>query len=256
MNLKFFLYISLVIFSFTSSLSAQEKPNTAPSKKKEQPKKKLSRAQFRKDSIAIMKPRLIRPQLRLDNKISFYRGDSYNIDGIDAGIILKEKIRFTLGFYRLNDELSGYSKTESGTYFDRRLRLHYGSMNIEFVYHNSRFFTLGIPFEFCFGQNTLRYKTSPADDRSYTRSGFVSMIDLGASGTFKPIRWVGVRFTGGYRRTIINQVPGSRFDGPFISFGIAVNVREVSKDVRMFLLKKKYKRLGDPLGTAVDLITD
>ncbi len=255
MTLKFFFYIALAMACVTS-LSAQEKPATAKPKKQEQPRKKYSRAQFRKDSIAIMKPRLFRPQLRIDNKISFYRGDSYNIDGIDAGIMLKEKIRFTLGYYRLNDELSGYSKTESGTYFDRKLKLQYGSMNIEFICLNSRFFTLGIPFEFCFGKNTLNFKTSPTDEQRYTRSGFVSLIDLGASGTFKPIRWVGVRLTGGYRRTIINHVPGSRFDGPFISFGVAVNLREVSKDVRMFLLKKKYRRLGDPLETAVDLITD
>lgn len=203
-----------------------------------------------------MKPWIVRPQLRLDNKISFYRGDSYNIDGIDAGVILKEKIRLTLGYYRLNDQLSGYSKTESGTYFDRRLTLEYGSVNVEFVYHNSRFFTLGIPLEFCFGRNILRYRTSPTDPRLLSNRGFVSLIDFGASGTFKPIRWVGVRLTGGYRRTIINHVPGSRFDGPFISFGIAVNLREVSRDVRMLMLKKKYKRLGDPLETAVDLITD
>lgn len=248
-------YITFTLACLTS-LSAQEKPGTASHKKQQLPKKKYSKAQFRKDSVAIMKPRLLRPQLRIDNKISFYRGDSYNIDGIDAGVIVKEKIRFTLGYYRLNDELSGYSKTESGTYFDRRLKLHYGSMNVEFVYHNSRFFTLGIPFEFCFGKNTLNFRTAPNDAQTYTKSGFVSLIDLGASVTFKPIRWVGVRFTGGYRRTIINQVPGSRFDGPFISFGVAVNLREVNKDVRMFILKRKYRRLGDPLETAVDLITD
>ncbi len=253
--MKFFLYITFAIVCL-NPLSAQERAAAPKQGKKEQPKKKYSKAQFRKDSVAIMKPKLLRPQLRLDNKISYYRGDSYNIDGIDAGVMIKEKIRFTLGYYRLNDELSGYSKTESGTYFDRRLKLQYGSMNIEFVYHNSRFFTLGIPFEFCFGKNTLHYKISPADEQKYTRSGFVSLIDLGASGTFKPIRWVGVRLTAGYRQTIINQVPGSRFDGPFISFGVAVNLREVSKDVRMFMLKKKYRRLGDPLETAVDLITD
>lgn len=253
--MKFFIYILFLIFCVTS-VSAQKTSNTAKPKTRVQPKKKLTRAQFRKDSMAIMKPMLFRPQIRLDNKICFYKGDSYNIDGIDAGVILKERVRFTLGYYRLNDELSGYSKTENGTYFDRNLKLHYGSINIEFVYLNSRFFTLGIPFEFCFGKNTLNFKTSPTDQVSYTKSGFVSLIDLGASGTFKPIRWVGVRLTGGYRHTIINSVPGSRFDGPFISFGIAVNLREISKDVRMFALKKKYKRLGDPLDTAVDLITD
>lgn len=252
--MKFLLYI-LIALTSVCSLSAQEKQQTTV-KKPVPPKKKFSKAQFRKDSVAIMKPRLIRPQLRLDNKISFYRGDSYNIDGIDAGIILKEKIRFTFGYYRLNDELSGYSKTRHGNYYDRRLKLQYGSINVEFVYHNSRFFTLGIPFEFCFGENRLRYKTDPNELVSLTNRGFVSMIDLGASGTFKPIRWVGVRVVGGYRRTVINHVPGSRFDGPFVSFGIAVNIREVSKDVRMFMLKKKYKRLGDPLETAVDLITD
>lgn len=241
---------------FAIQLRAQEKTEKPGTPKKVQPKKRLTKAQFRKDSVAIMKPWLIRPQLRLDNKISFYRGDSYNIDGVDAGVIIKEKIRFTLGYYRLNDELSGYAKTRQGTFFDRQLKLDYGSMNIEFVFHNSRFFTLGIPFEFCFGQNTLRYRSSPRDPERYSRTGFVSLIDLGASGTFKPIRWVGIRLTGGYRHTVINHVPGSRFDGPFISFGVAVNVREVSKDLRMYMLKKKYKRLGDPLETAVDLITD
>jgi hypothetical protein len=248
------LYIFIALF-YVNLLPAQQKPTTAKTKKPV-PKKKLSKAQFRKDSVLIMKPRLFRPQLRIDNKITFYQGDSYNIDGIDVGVILKEKIRFTLGYYQLNDELSGYAKTSYGNFYDRTLKLQYGSMNIEFVYHNSRFFTLGIPFEFCFGENILHYRTSLSDLKFNTNRGFVSLIDLGASGTFKPIRWVGVRLTGGYRRTIINRVPGSRLDGPFFSFGIAVNIREISKDVRMFALKKKYKRLGDPLETAVDLITD
>jgi hypothetical protein len=252
--LKFIFYIVLGLL-FLTPLSAQEK--AAPAKtKKPIPKKKLTKAQFRKDSVLIMKRWLLRPQLRIDNKITFYQGDSYNIDGIDAGVMVKEKIRFTLGYYQLNDELSGYAKTRQGSFYERSLKLQYGSLNIEFVYHNSRFFTLGIPFEFCFGESTLRFKTSPADLKFNSNRGFVSLIDLGASGTFKPIRWVGVRLTGGYRRTIISQVPGSRLDGPFLSFGIAVNVREISKDVRMFMLKKKYKRLGDPLDTAVDLITD
>lgn len=238
--MKTVFYIFIAVF-FVAHLSAQ---------------KKYSKAQFRKDSIAIMKPKIARIQLRLDNKITFYKGESYNIQGFDAGVILKEKIRLTLGYYTLNDELSGYARTSDGIYFDRHLKLQYGSLNMEFIYHNSRFFTLGVPLEFGFGENKLRYKTSPDALNRYTNKGFISLIDFGLSGTVKPIRWIGLRAVAGYRKTLFNKVPGSRFDGGFMSVGIAVNLREISKDVRMFLLKKKYKRLGNPVETAIDLITD
>lgn len=207
--------------------------------------------------MAIMRPKTVRIQVRLDNKITFYKGESYNIQGFDIGVMLKEKIRLTAGYYMLNDELSGYARTRDGIYFDRHLKLQYGSLNVEFIYHNSRFFTLGVPIEFGFGENKLRYKTSPEGSNSYTNKGFISLIDFGLSGTVKPIRWLGLRAVAGYRKTLLNKVPGSRFDGGFVSVGIAVNLRELNKDVRMFLLKKKYKRLGkNPVETAIDLITD
>jgi len=218
--------------------------------------KKYNKKQFKKDSIAIMKPPLMRIQLRIDNKLTFYKGDSYNIQGFDAGILLKEKIRLTLGYYSLNDELSDYSRTQDNGYFNRHLNLKYASTNIEFVYFNSRFFTFGIPFEFGFGENKLTYTPSQNDLTLITSKGFVSILDAGASAIFKPIRWVGLRTVVGYRKTLLNQVSGSKLDGVFVSFGIAVNLHEIRRDVRMFLLKKKYKRLGDPLDTAVDLITD
>ncbi len=216
--------------------------------------KKYSRKQFRIDSLKIVRPRLVRPQVRLDNKTLFYQGEVYNINGFDFGAIIKEKIRLTLGYYYLNDFLNDHVR--SNNTFDRHLNLKYGSLNAEFIYLNTRFFTLGIPFEFGFGGNTLRYKIDLADENYQTTSGFVSSLDVGLSGTFKPIRWINVRLVAGYRKTLINQVDDLKFEGALLSFGIGVNIREVSKDIRMFALKKKYKRLGNPLDTAVDLITD
>ncbi len=203
-----------------------------------------------------MKPPLWRPQIRIDNKLTFYKGDSYNIQGFDAGILLKEKIRLTVGYYALSDELSDYSRSQDNSYFNRHLNIKYASTNIEFVYFNSRFFTFGIPFEFGFGQNKLTYTESQNDLNYITSKGFVSILDVGASAIFKPIRWVGLRSVVGYRKTLINQVRGSKLNGVFLSFGIAVNLHEIRRDVRMFRLKKKYKRLGNPLDAAVDLITD
>ena len=237
--MKSVLYIIAIFFSAT--LFAQ---------------KKYSRAQFRKDSLAIVEVKTVRLQLRIYNKVTFYKGDSYNIRGFDVGVLLKERIRLALGYFSLNDKLSGYAKTTDGQYFDRRLQLRYGSIDIEYIYHNSRFFTLGLPVEFGFGQNQLKYKSSPNNESFNTARGFISLIDFGASGMFRPIRWVGLRTVVGYRKIIINQVPGPKFDGVFLSVGVAVNFREITKDLKMFKLKRKYKRLGDPLDTAVDLITD
>ena len=171
------------------------------------------------------------------------------------GAIFKEKLRVTLGYYSLSDELSDYDNTHK-MYYDRHLKLQYGSINTEFIYLNKRFVSLGLPLEFGFGRNQLRYRTSVNDINYNTVRGFVSLVDVGLSGTFKPIRWVGIRGVVGYRKTIVNKIEGFRFDGVFISFGVAVNLWEISKDVRMFQLKKKYKRLGDPINAAVDLITD
>lgn len=171
------------------------------------------------------------------------------------GAIFKEKLRVTLGYYSLSDELSDYDNTHR-MYYDRHLKLQYGSINTEFIYLNKRFVSLGLPLEFGFGRNQLRYRTSVNDINYNTVRGFVSLVDVGLSGTFKPIRWVGIRGVVGYRKTIVNKIEGFKFDGVFISFGVAVNLWEISKDVRLFQLKKKYRRLGDPIDTAVDLITD
>ncbi len=218
--------------------------------------KKYSKKQFKLDSLHIVRIKLARPQVRLDNKITFYDGDSYTINGFDIGAIFKEKFRLTLGYYSLSDELSDYSSDKKHTYLDRHLRLQYVSINTEYVFLNKRFVSLGVPIEFGFGENRLRYKTDYREIHSKTLRGFVSLIDFGLSGTFKPIRWIGIRGVIGYRKTIINDIEGFKFDGIFISFGIPINLWEISKDVKMFQLKKKYKRLGNPLEAAVDLISD
>lgn len=201
-----------------------------------------------------MRVRLARPQIRIDNKITFYRNESLNINGFDAGAIFKERLRVTLGYYYLNDDLSTYEKNRNGTYINKKLKLRYGSLNLDFICLNTRFFTIGVPVEFGFGKNQLRYRDFNYEIREH--KGFISLLDFGISVTFKPIRWVGVRGVAGYRKTLYNQIDDFRFDGYFLSGGIAVNIHEITKDLRMYQLKRKYKRVGNPLDTAVDLITD
>lgn len=219
------------------------------------PQKKLSRKQFLKDSTEIVRQRIIRPQLRVDNRITLHRRQSLTMNGFDAGVLLKEKLRLTLGYYSLNEDLNAYTTVVDGSEVRRFVKLNYGSINTEYFYLNTRFISLGLPLDFGFGGTELRYRNLSSGETYGRQSGFVFLTDFGLSAIFKPIRWIGIKGVGGYRKFIINPVKGFNFDGFFMSIGLNIDLREIIKDVNLYKLKKKYKR-GNPLENAVDLITD
>ncbi|MBL7912754.1 MAG: hypothetical protein JNJ41_16950 [Bacteroidia bacterium] len=216
----------------------------------------MSKKEFVKDSIYIMRVKLVRPQIRIDNRNLFFSGQTLNLNGFDAGVLLKDKLRLTLGYYMLNHNLSAYSKNEDNVEFKRELTLQYGSINTEFIYKSTRFFSLGMPLEFGFGNNRLQYINSSTGEIQSKQSGFLLVSDFGLSATFKPIRWIGIRAVVGYRKTLYNQVKDFRFDSFFTSVGLNVDIREIVKDIQMYKLKRRYRKNSSSVATAVDLITD
>lgn len=230
-----------VFLFFVTSLNAQTK---------------AQRAQFIKDSTHIARIKLVRPQLRADNRNIFIKGQTLTINGFDAGVMLKEKLRLTLGYYWLNNKLSANKKVIDTIEYQREIKLKYVSINTEFIYKNTRFFSLGMPLEFGFGNNTLNYINESGESNGERHSGFLFISDFGLSVTFKPIRWVGLKGIVGYRKTIFNQVKDFDFDGVFTSIGLNADFNEILKDIQMYRLKKKYKKNINKVETAVDLITD
>ncbi|MBA3682907.1 MAG: hypothetical protein H0W73_17345 [Bacteroidetes bacterium] len=217
---------------------------------------KYTKKAFIKDSIEIMKPPIVRPQLRIDNRTIFFKGQALNVHGFDAGVLLKEKLRLTLGYYALNSNLEAYKKTENGIDYERNIKLRYGGINTEFIYKNTRYFSLGMPIDFGFGKNTLQY-TRIVDGEIYeTKSGFIFSTEFGLSAIFKPIRWIGIKGILGYRKTLLEKADEFYLDGVFTSVGLYLDIREIIRDVRMFKIKKKYRKKSNSIGTAVDLITD
>lgn len=217
---------------------------------------KAEKKAFIKDSTYIMRVKMVRPQFRIDNRNIFVKGEVITINGFDAGVLLKDKLRLTLGYYTLNNKLSAYKKTIDNVEYEREIKLNYGSLNSEFIYKNTRFFSLGMPLEIGFGKNTLYY-INPAGERvGESKSGALMITDFGLSVTFKPIRWIGLKGIIGYRKTVFNQVKDFDFDGICTSIGLNIDIREIVKDVQMFRLKKKYRKKFNSIETAVDLITD
>ena len=218
--------------------------------------KKLLKSQFIADSIRIVKPKLVRPQFRLDNRLIFLNRQRVRISGVDAGVLLKNKLRVTLGYYGVSDELISLEKIIDDIKYQGQYDLNYGALNLEFIYKNTRFFSLGMPIEFDFGGNSLYYKSSEGDIKTDKQSAFIAMSYFGLSGTFKPIRWIGLKAAFGYRKILYNQISELAFGGIYTSVGLSIDFREIITDYRMFKLKRKYYKNAKSIETAVDLITD
>jgi len=216
---------------------------------------KLSREQFIEDSIKIMAPKLVRPQVRLDNRPTFYQHQSFILNGFDAGVLLKEKMRLTLGYYKMEDKLKDTKMPVDSTSGGRILRMELGAINSEIIYSNSRYFSLGMPLEIHTGYNEFRELKVNSDDVVSTEKGLIALVNFGLSVTFKPIRWIGLKGMVGYRKQAYNQLKDVNFDGVLTAIGLNIDFREIVKDVQMMRLKRKYKR-GDAVENAVDLITD
>ena len=219
--------------------------------------KALSKKQFTTDSLRIIRPRIARPQFRIDNRIVFFNKELSNISGLDAGVVLKEKLRLTLGYYSLsNRNINTLNKSINNVLYNANYCLNYGALNAEFIYKNTRFFSLGMPVEFAVGQNTLKYKSAVDETEIDRNTGGVVLTYFGLSGTFKPIRWIGLKVSVGYRKGIFNQIKDLSSDGVYTAIGLSIDFREIIRDTRMYALKREYRKNFNAVGTAVDLITD
>jgi hypothetical protein len=211
--------------------------------------------EFLKDSLAIMKPKLFRPQLRVDSRSSSYEKQRINLYGYDAGILFRNKLRLALGYYRINNDLPMekiVNEINSGV----TLAIHCGQFNTEIVYYNGRYFSLGFPWEFGFGQYRLTY-TLPEDGAFLSsRKGFLSFTNFGLSLTFTPIPFIGLKAIAGYRKSIYPPEKTFSFNGTFSSIGFNIDMQEAARDIRMYRLKKKYNRNFNGFSTYVDLLTN
>ncbi len=222
---------------------------------KAQTQKKYSYDQFVKDSLAIVKPPLARTQFKLDNRVVFHGSQAIDLNGFDAGVLLSNKLRVTLGYYGMKSDLRKYNIVKQEIEYTKVIELDYGSLNTELIYKDWRFFSLGMPFEMAAGVNKLSEKNVTANEILSKQTSPILFMNFGVSGTFKPMRFLGLKVMLGYRKVAYNKLTNYNFDGFFTSIGLNFDFREIVTDIKMYRLKKKYKR-GNNLSNAVNIITD
>ena len=215
----------------------------------------MSKKEFIADSLKIIKPKFIRPQFKIDNRVTLFNRQQLTVVGVDAGILIKERLRITLGFYTMSNRLTSIKKTVNGIDYTGQYALNYGAINAEFQYINKLRYSFGLPIELGLGGNSLNYKSTLDNKQTPKESGFVSIFYFGLSATYKPIRWIGIKGAIGYKKTLLNSIKDAPFDGFYYSIGLIADFREVAIDYRLYKLKKKYHKKSNSIETAVDLIT-
>src|SRR4051812_29860940 len=98
--------------------------------------------QFHADSTALRKIKLVRPQFKFDNREAFLQNQVFSVNGFDAGVLLQDRLRFTLGYYTMKGSLKAFKRTVDSIEYGRLVELTYGSVNTEVIWKDTRFISL------------------------------------------------------------------------------------------------------------------
>ncbi len=194
---------------------------------------------FVTDSTRISRPKTIRPQFKFDTRTTVFDGQKLNMFGYDAGVLVKEKLRLTLGYYRIDDQLPKH-KEINAIEIKQTLQVRCGTINTELVYLKKRFFSLGFPLEVGIGNYRLTNTPASSENETSRLQGIVAFSNFGLTGTFTPIRWFGLKLIAGYRKAVLSSDKQFDFNGIFSSIGLNLDMQEIIKDIKMYRLKKKY----------------
>ncbi|MGZ3862650.1 MAG: hypothetical protein ACXVPN_14820 [Bacteroidia bacterium] len=211
---------------------------------KEQLRKKDSlTAKLKADSTHIFRFQKYRPFFNLDQRNSFIRSAPINVNGIQLGILLHERHTLGLGGYTITQKTrqNVKTKTEKNIDVNRSLEIKYGTLFYNYAAIDTRFFELDLNVEFGAGNFILNLFDRNTDRLLLHHTGDFWVSGFGPQIAIKPLRWVGIQAMAGYRFTLGTST-NLNFNGFYYGYGLWLDIRQVIRDTRYYLIKKKrYK---------------
>ncbi len=198
---------------------------------------------FKKDSAHIYRFKKMRPFAAIDNRNSFSK-DRPNVKGFQLGVILKEKHTLGFGLYNLQDNSKYNSsiKTDNDIPIKQNLTLNYTTLFYQYVIIDRSFFELDLPLEVGLGSYRITTEDTLSHKVISEKRGGVSLTSGGVNMIFKPVKWVGISGTFGYR-IALDKNPNINFSGAYYSIGLWVDLRQIYRDTRFYgFTRKKYRR--------------
>ena len=195
------------------------------------------------DSAHIYRFRKVRPFFSLDNRNSFIKDAPVNVQGIQLGVLLKEKYTVGLGYYiiRTSAKQKLTTKNEKNISANRTLNLNYLTAFYQYAIIDKRYFELDLPFEVGLGGYDVKLTDVVTNKLIVDRKGGTIILGGGVGLIVKPLKWIGITGSAGYRYALDNN-PNVNFSGFFYSYGVWVGLGSIYRDVRYCGIKRKKCR--------------
>jgi hypothetical protein len=195
------------------------------------------------DSAHIYRFRKVRPFFSLDNRNSFIKDAPVNVQGLQLGLILKERHTLGFGFYTLQANAKQNITTKNDKYIDvnRTLSLNYLTAFYQYAIFDTRYFELDLPLELGLGGYDVKLTDAVTNKVVLDKKGGTIIIGGGVGVTIKPLKWFGITGSAGYRNALDNN-PNVNFSGFFYSYGVWVGLGQIYRDARYCCIKRKKCR--------------
>lgn len=201
-------------------------------------------AQLKADSLYIYRFQKYRPYINLDQRNSFIRNQSININGLQLGVLVNERHVFGLGGYIITSSSKQQvkTKTDKNIPTNRTLNMDYGTFFYQYVILDKRFWEIDIQSEIGLGTYDFKYYDVNTNKLLADRSAGLLVGGIGPLLAFKPTKWIGIIGMVGYRFTSEKNTT-LNFNGFYYSYGAWFDIRQIIRDYKFRHIKKrKYKQ--------------
>ncbi|MHB8259572.1 MAG: hypothetical protein ACYDCN_14600 [Bacteroidia bacterium] len=203
------------------------------------------KAKLKADSTHIYRFQKFRPYINLDQRNSFIRKEAININGLQLGVLIKEKHVLGIGGYTITVNSNKPIKTKYEKYplVNRTLNMAYSTLFYQYVALDRRFWEIDIQAELGGGVYDFKYY-DPHTNNLIKQLPSASILVGGAGPlvAFKPTKWVGIIVMAGYRFTSEKNT-NLNFNGVFYSYGAWFDIRQIIRDYKYRVVeKRKYRK--------------
>ena len=179
--------------------------------------------------------------LSLDNRQSFVQASAVRVIGLNAGVVLPGgRWRLGLGGYTLSRSYAdlyiyqyknGKRTKKIIDTLTPQLDLIYFTPNVSYVVFQRPWLEISVPVGIGLGGS--RYVvTDQTGSPTVDKSGVFLPVEAGLAVLIKPVRWVGVSGSVGYRKSVMEIDYKEDFDGLYFSYRVNVFVGVIWRDLR------------------------
>ncbi len=233
MLLKKIVFLTLMVFATLSSFTQTT-----------QASKDSLLLNFQKDSAYIYRFKVFRPYFDVDQYQTYLDENLVTLRGLSVGVWYKNVHVFGIGTNGViaQDKRKLITRFRDSVNVLERTSLRYISFFYQYSFVNNRYLALFMPTQLGLGRYEITTQDINRTRPALKKMGGIVPSSLGLTLILKPIKWIGISGTGGYRH-VLDRNPKLNFNGLFFGYGVWLDIHQILQDGRFYGFRKpRYKR--------------